>query len=54
MVDPTFIEERMDDVVGLVVTHAHEDHIGAIHHLWPRLECPITRLLSPLTSSVNG
>jgi len=41
MADPTFIEERMDDVVGLVVTHAHEDHIGAIHHLWPRLECPI-------------
>ena len=41
MVDPAFIEERMDDVVGLVVTHAHEDHIGAIHHLWPRLECPI-------------
>jgi ribonuclease J len=41
MVDPTFIEERIDDVVGLVVTHAHEDHIGAIHHLWPRLSCPI-------------
>jgi len=41
MADPTFLEERMDDVVGLVVTHAHEDHIGAIHHLWPRLRCPI-------------
>jgi ribonuclease J len=41
MVDPAFIEERIDDVVGLVVTHAHEDHIGAIHHLWPRLSCPI-------------
>jgi ribonuclease J len=41
MVDPTFIEERIDDVVGLVITHAHEDHIGAIHHLWPRLSCPI-------------
>ena len=41
MADPTFIEERMEDVVGLVVTHAHEDHIGAIHHLWPRLKCPI-------------
>ena len=41
MVDPAFIEERIDDVVGLVVTHAHEDHIGAIHHLWPRLNCPI-------------
>ncbi|SMH39327.1 ribonuclease J [Azospirillum lipoferum] len=41
MADPAFIEERMQDVVGLVVTHAHEDHIGAIHHLWPRLTCPI-------------
>jgi ribonuclease J len=41
MVDPGFIEDRIDDVVGLVVTHAHEDHIGAIHHLWPRLSCPI-------------
>lgn len=41
MADPSFIEDRMDDVVGLVVTHAHEDHIGAIHHLWPRLKCPI-------------
>ncbi len=41
MADPTFIEERIEDVVGMVVTHAHEDHIGAIHHLWPRLRCPI-------------
>ncbi len=41
MADPAFIQERMDDVVGLVVTHAHEDHIGAIHHLWPDLRCPI-------------
>ncbi|MEO3433254.1 ribonuclease J [Inquilinus sp. CAU 1745] len=41
MADPEFIEERLQDVVGLVVTHAHEDHIGAIHHLWPRIDCPI-------------
>ncbi|MCG5243824.1 ribonuclease J [Azospirillum doebereinerae] len=41
MADPAFILDRMDDVVGLVVTHAHEDHIGAIHHLWPGLRCPI-------------
>ncbi|CAO3438603.1 ribonuclease J [Azospirillum doebereinerae] len=41
MADPAFIQDRMDDVVGLVVTHAHEDHIGAIHHLWPGLRCPI-------------
>ncbi len=41
MAAPHFIEERMQDVVGLVITHGHEDHIGAIHHLWPRLQCPI-------------
>lgn len=50
MADPGFIEERMDDVVGLVVTHAHEDHIGAIHHLWPRLKCPI--YASPFASQI--
>lgn len=41
MPDPRFIEERMDDVLALIVTHAHEDHIGAIHRLWPRLACPV-------------
>ncbi|PWC36541.1 RNA-metabolising metallo-beta-lactamase [Azospirillum sp. TSO35-2] len=50
MADPVFIEERMQDVVGLVVTHAHEDHIGAIHHLWPRLRCPI--YASPFASHI--
>ena len=39
--DPTFLEDRADDLVGLVITHAHEDHIGAVAHLWPRLGCPI-------------
>jgi ribonuclease J len=41
MADPRFLEDRQDAIAGLVVTHAHEDHIGAIHHLWPRLRCPI-------------
>ncbi|MFQ5773212.1 MAG: ribonuclease J [Kiloniellaceae bacterium] len=41
MADPAFIEERRDDLAGLVLTHAHEDHIGAVGHLWPRLRCPI-------------
>lgn len=50
MADPRFIEERMADVVGLVVTHAHEDHIGAIHHLWKRLNCPI--YASPFAAAV--
>lgn len=39
--DPAFIEGYRDDILGLVITHAHEDHIGAVAHLWPRLRCPI-------------
>jgi len=35
--DPTFIEEHASDVLGIVLTHAHEDHIGAVAWLWPRL-----------------
>lgn len=41
MPDPSFIEERREDLLGIVLTHAHEDHFGAVHHLWPRLRCPI-------------
>ncbi|WP_417515221.1 ribonuclease J [Minwuia sp.] len=39
--DPTFIESEAKDLVGLVITHAHEDHIGAVHHLWERFRCPV-------------
>lgn len=39
--DPSFIEERVDQLEALIITHAHEDHIGAVAHLWPRLRCPI-------------
>jgi ribonuclease J len=41
MPDPDFIVERREDLAGLVLTHAHEDHIGAVPHLWRRLRCPI-------------
>jgi len=41
MADPTFIEERRKDLVGILITHAHEDHVGAVAHLWPRLKCPV-------------
>ena len=41
MADPTFIEERRGQLAGLVATHAHEDHIGAIPHLWRRFGGPI-------------
>ncbi len=39
--DPQFIEEHADDILGIVLTHAHEDHIGAMGWLWPRLRAPI-------------
>ncbi len=39
--DPTFIEGYREDLLGMVITHAHEDHIGAVAYLWPRLRCPI-------------
>ena len=39
--DPTFIEAHADDILGIVLTHAHEDHIGAMGWLWPRLRAPI-------------
>jgi ribonuclease J len=50
MPDPAFIEARRDDLIGLVLTHAHEDHIGAVPYLWPRLKCPI--YATPFTASV--
>ncbi|MFQ5958986.1 MAG: ribonuclease J, partial [Alphaproteobacteria bacterium] len=39
--DPSFIVERRDDLLGLVLTHAHEDHLGAVPYLWPQLRCPV-------------
>jgi ribonuclease J len=41
MPDPTFIEERQEKLDGLIITHAHEDHLGAVAYLWPRLRCPV-------------
>ena len=48
--DVSFIEKRRKDLVGLVVTHGHEDHIGAIPYLWDRLRCPIW--CTPFTASL--
>ena len=39
--DPGFIVDKKEDLLGIVLTHAHEDHIGAIAHLWPKLKCKI-------------
>ena len=39
--DPRFLAECKENIVGLIVTHGHEDHIGAIGYLWHDLQCPI-------------
>jgi ribonuclease J len=46
--DPGFIVDKKEDLIGLVLTHAHEDHIGAIAHIWPKLLCDI--YATPFTS----
>jgi ribonuclease J len=50
MPDPAFIEERRKDLVGIVLTHAHEDHLGAVADLWPRLKAPV--YATPFAASV--
>jgi ribonuclease J len=50
MPDPSFIAERRDRLVGLVITHAHEDHLGAVAWLWPQLRCPV--YTSPFAAAV--
>ena len=50
MPDPTFIAERKNDLVGLVLTHGHEDHLGAIEYLWPQIECPV--YATPFTAAL--
>jgi ribonuclease J len=52
MPDPAFIEERLDQLEALVLTHAHEDHLGAVAHLWRRLRCPI--YATPFTADILG
>ena len=39
--DPGFIVDKKESLLGIVLTHAHEDHIGAISHIWPDLKCNI-------------
>ena len=41
MADPHFILQRRQQLQGLILTHAHEDHLGAVAHLWPQLQCPV-------------
>ena len=50
MADPAFIAARRDRLVGIVITHAHEDHIGALPLLWQRLKAPV--YTTPFTAEV--
>lgn len=48
--DPTFIVENRDRLAGIVITHAHEDHVGAVPYLWPLLRKPL--YATPFTASI--
>ena len=39
--DVSWLEENLDRLEAIFITHAHEDHIGALGHLWPRLQKPV-------------
>ena len=53
MPDLSFIEKAKKNLVGVVITHAHEDHIGALAELWPDLGAPVymTRFAAGLIES---
>lgn len=39
--DPSFLDEIKQDIIGIVITHAHEDHLGAVQYLWEKVQKPI-------------
>ena len=48
--DPGFIAERQNRLLGIVLTHGHEDHLGAVPYLWKRLRCPV--YATPFTAAL--
>lgn len=48
--DPRFIVQHKNDVAGMVITHAHEDHVGAVAYVWPDIECPV--YATPFTAEI--
>jgi ribonuclease J len=50
LADPAFIVTRREALRGLIITHAHEDHIGGVARLWPQLRCPV--YATPFTAAL--
>ena len=50
MPDAGYIIDKKDELLGIVLTHAHEDHIGAVAHLWPSLKCKM--YATPFTAAL--
>ena len=48
--DLSALRSVRDQLVGIVITHAHEDHVGALHYLWNQLKAPV--YCTPFTASV--
>tara|TARA_Y100000590_G_scaffold62565_3_gene66995 strand:+ start:2513 stop:4192 length:1680 start_codon:yes stop_codon:yes gene_type:complete len=45
-----FVKKNRKNLLGIIITHAHEDHIGAVGHFWPQLQCPV--FATPFASAV--
>ena len=41
LADPAWLENYKDCIEAMFITHSHEDHFGAIAHIWPKLRCPV-------------
>ena len=55
--DTAYLEKRKKDVVGIILTHGHEDHVGAMKYVWEKFKCPIycTRFITKfMTRTFNG
>tara|TARA_B100000686_G_C16770510_1_gene964802 strand:+ start:704 stop:2389 length:1686 start_codon:yes stop_codon:yes gene_type:complete len=48
--NPEFVKRNKKNLLGIIITHAHEDHIGAVGHFWPQLQCPV--YATPFASAV--
>ncbi|MDR0967935.1 MAG: ribonuclease J [Rickettsiales bacterium] len=55
--DTTWLEKHKKDVVGMIITHGHEDHVGALKYIWEKFRCPIycTRFVAAfMTKTFDG